>query len=69
MSKTGKITIDVENSRPVNIDGGVFDASETVAYTVYAITSMIYQLGKNPRTFIDDMLDEIEGIDSDTEGE
>ncbi|QWK86553.1 hypothetical protein KKI45_00185 (plasmid) [Levilactobacillus brevis] len=69
MSKTGKITIDVEKGQPVNIDGGVFDADEMVTYTVYAIASTIHQLGGNPRTFIEDMLDTIEGNTSDTEGE
>jgi len=40
-----------------------------VTYTVYAIASTIHQLGGNPRTFIEDMLDTIEGNTSDTEGE
>lgn len=55
--------------RVEDIDGGVFDADEMVAYTVYAIASTIHQLGGNPRTFIEDMLDTIEGNTSDTEGE
>lgn len=68
MKKTGKITIDVEKGQPVNIDGGIFDADEMVTYSIYAIASAIYQLGENPRTFIEDMLDTIEGNTYDTEG-